>query len=178
MATYMCPGRTTNRDPARIERHLVLLLEQMFRGPNAPTHFCILLDLHGFSLADMDPRVAMRLIPILLNHYPDRVAQVAILDSPWVFKVAWNMIKQVADPLSQSKAVMLRGEEMKSYFTYFLTADQASFAMGMLALKASPRREAFVEPALCASLRASLGPEDAFTRETRKLLQDATSIVA
>ena len=63
MATYMCPGRTTNRDPAGIERHLILLLEQMFRGPDAPTHFCILLDLHGFTLADMDPRVAIRLIP-------------------------------------------------------------------------------------------------------------------
>ena len=205
MATYMCPGRTTNRDPARIERHLVLLLEQMFREPNAPHHFCILLDLHGFSLADMDPRVAMRLIPcvtprrsnseclqpahapccpcsqppddpslhrILLNHYPDRVAQVAILDSPWVFKVTWNVIKQVADPLSQSKAVMLRGEEMQSYFSEFLTADQASFARGMLALKAAPKREAFVDTSLCARLRASLGPDDAFTRETRQLLQE------
>ena len=108
---------------------------------------------------------------VLLNHYPDRVAQVAILDSPWVFKVAWNMIKQVADPLSQSKAVMLRGEEMQNYFSDFLTAKQASFARGMLALKAAPKRETFVDAALCASLRASLGPEDAFARETRKLLQ-------
>ena len=106
---------------------------------------------------------------ILLNHYPDRVAQVAILDSPWVFKVAWNMIKQAADPLSQSKAVMLRGEEMQSYFGDFLTAEQAAFARGMLALKAAPRREAFVDAALCASVRASLGPDDAFARETKWL---------
>ena len=89
----------------------------------------------------MDPRVAMRVIPILLNHYPDRVAQVAILDSPWVFKAAWQLIKTVIDPLSQTKAIMLRGEEMHAYFQSFLTPDQRAFAAGMLQLRAAPKRE-------------------------------------
>lgn len=193
MCTYMCPGRTTNRDPRLIERHMVLLLEQMFtesaQGPECrggralptgqtgpPSHFVILLDLHGFSLSDMDPRVAMRVIPILLNHYPDRSAQVAILDSPWVFKAAWQLIKTVIDPLSQTKAIFLRGEEMHEYFNTFLTADQRAFATGMLALRAAPSRTAFVDAALCDRLRPSLGPQDAFAKETQELLcQPATS---
>ena len=84
---YTCAGRTTNKDPRVIERHLVLALESYFRPtperPSPPVHFCLLFDLHGFGLSDMDPRVAMRVIPILLSHYPDRVAQVAILDAPF-----------------------------------------------------------------------------------------------
>ena len=141
MATYMCAGRTTNKDHNAVARHLVLLLEQIFcaaaNGAAAeaspPSHFVILLDLHGFSLSDMDPRVAMHVIPIILNHYPDRVAQVCFLDAPWVFKAAWQLIKTVIDPISQTKVRMLRGSEMEDYFESFLTGDQAAFCRGMKA---------------------------------------------
>jgi hypothetical protein len=39
-------------------------------------HQVLLVDLHGFGIADMDPRVGLKAIPIILSHYPDRIAQV------------------------------------------------------------------------------------------------------
>ena len=62
----------------------------------------------------------------MLAHYPDRIAQVAILDAPWVFKAVWNLCKQVIDPLSQQKACMLtRGAAMDDYLGSYLNEAQA-----------------------------------------------------
>ena len=66
---------------------------------------------------------------------------------------------------------MLRGDEMDSYLASFLTADQRDFATGMLALRAGPRRSSFVAPELCERCRPSLGPGDAFSKETSEILQ-------
>jgi hypothetical protein len=105
--------------------------------------------------------------------YPDRVAQVAIIDAPWIFKVVWNLITKMLDPLMQTKAVMLRGQAMEEYFQNFLTPDQAEFANSMLKLQAAPNRESF---APCTSqVRRTLGPADAFTRESAML--DAPAVL-
>jgi len=44
--------------------------------PSSSKHMVMLVDLHGFGIADMDPRVGLKAIPIILSHYPDRIAQV------------------------------------------------------------------------------------------------------
>ena len=71
------------------------------------------------------------------------------------------------DPLMQQKAVMLRGAAMAAYFERFLTPMHAQFMNEMLKTRAGVCREAFVP--LTTSLRKSLGPCDAFMRETRRL---------
>ena len=164
---YSCAGRTTMKDPSSITQHLIAFLEQTFAQPNAPTHFCLLLDLHGFGLGDLDPRVAIRSITVLLKHYPDRVAQVAMLDAPFVFKGIWNILKQVVDPLSQQKATMLtRGPVMDEYLATYLQPQQEAFVRDMLRTRARPHFDSFSP--LCAGVRVSLGPCDAFTAEMRK----------
>ena len=45
--------------------------------PSSSKHMVMLVDLHGFGIADMDPRVGLKAIPIILSHYPDRIAQVS-----------------------------------------------------------------------------------------------------
>lgn len=155
----------------------------------------------------------MRCITTLLKHYPDRAAQVAILDAPFgiakaagvapmvgalwllrsdlwhlfscarlqfltprslchtgcaVFKMAWNLIKTAIDPLSQTKAQMLRGEEMSHYLQSFLHEDQAAFIADILKLRAAPRPESF--PPKLKALRRALGPKDAY------MLADATRV--
>ena len=165
--SYACSGRARNKDHTSIAHHLVAFMESVFNKPNPPTHFIILLDLHGFGIGELDPRVAIYAITILLKHYPDRVAQVCLLDSPWIFKGMWNFIKHAADPLSQQKAAFLtRGADMSEYMSTYLHPDQAAFIREMLELRARPKWDAFCPSA--HSVRVSLGPKDAFCKEVGK----------
>ena len=131
--------------------------------PSPAKHLVMLVDLHGFGLADLDPRVGLKCIPILLGHYPDRVAQVALCDSPWIFNGVWAMFEPLLDPVMQMKVRMLRGEAMSKYFERFLTPAQAEFMSAILKLRASPSAAAF--PPSTGRVRRSLGPCDKFTRE-------------
>ena len=163
---YCCAGRTTKKDATSITRHFVAFLEATFARHDAPSHFIILLDLHGFGLGDLDPRVAVRCITVLLSHYPDRVAQVAILDAPWVFAAVWAVLKQAIDPLSQQKACMLtKGAAVEDYLDRYLTDEQAAFMRDQLRTRARPAFDSFSP--IAATCRRSLGPCDAFTREMR-----------
>ena len=69
--------------------------------------------------------------------------------------MAWNLIKTVIDPLSQTKAQMLRGDEMDAYFRDFLTPEQAAFMSETLGMRARPTRDAFAP--IITRLRRSLG---------------------
>ena len=160
---YSCAGRTTKKDATSICRHLVAFLEAIFERPNPPTHFCLLLDLHGLGVGDLDPRVAIRAITILLSHYPDRVGQVALVDAPWFFSAIWSVLCKAIDPLSQQKALMLsRGAPTEDHLQRYLSDEQAQFMREMLNLRAATRYESFTP--LTANVRRSLGPRDAFTR--------------
>ena len=155
------------KDPSSICTHLVAWLEQAFSKSDAPTHFVILLDLHGFGLGDMDPRVALRAISILLTHYPDRVAQVGVLDAPLIFSAVLGVLKTGIDPLSQQKLLMLtRGKATDDYFASYLTEAQQAFCRDMLRTRARPAFEAFSP--LTAGVRRSVGECDAFTAEMRR----------
>lgn len=178
--TYTSPGRTTAKDYRSIEAHFIAFLEATFNPERQkqqppPTHLCICVDLHGFGLGDLDPRVAVRCIKLILNHYPDRVGQVAFLDAPWIFKAIWDLCKTVLDPAMQQKATMLRGDAMAAYFDRFFTPDQRQFMDGMLCTRARPNRAAFVP--VTTRVRKSLGACDAFTRESRRL-EDAAAAAA
>jgi len=123
----------------------------------------LLIDLHGFGLGDADPRLALRLVPLFVNHYPDRIAQAVILDAPWVFKGIWAMVAPLLDELGQMKCQMLRGSAMQQYLCAHLHDDQRTFMEGVLRLRAKPNAAAF--PPSTAAVRRSLGPADKFTRE-------------
>ena len=142
---YSCPGRTSAKDPSSACRHLVLTLESIFSCEDAaaPPHFVLLVDLSGFGLRDLDPRVALRALPIILNHYPDRVGQAVLLDSPAVFTVVWRMLTPLLSPVMQMKARFVRGGKMKEYFEHYLFPEQAEFCQATLRLKASPAAAAF-----------------------------------
>ena len=206
---YMCPGRSADKDPSSLTRHMVLTLESIFAGPfeenslvsprrekrphseddstppssppSSPPlepgnelearaqvprfaeQTCILIDLHGLGLQDVMPSLVMKMVPLFLEHYPDRVAQVAILDAPWMVDSLWGMITPLLDDLGKMKCRMLRGEAMRHYFDTFLCTEQSKWMQEILSLNAAPNAAAF--PPNTRSLRRSLGPADKFTRD-------------
>ena len=171
---YSCPGRSRIKEPSSLVRHLFLWLESIFEGPfesrpGSSTSMVLLVDLHGFGLSDMDPRVALRCVPAVLNHYPDRVAQVALLDSPWIFKSIWSLITPLLDDTMKMKVRMLRGDAMSSYFSTFFHDNQTTFLSKILQLRATFTADSY--PTITPTIRRSLGPADAYTRQYRGAAQ-------
>lgn len=60
------------------------------------TQFVVVLDLHGFQLADhLDPRPAFAMAEMAKNPYRERLGLGIIVDAPWAFSSIWR----VASPL-------------------------------------------------------------------------------
>lgn len=90
-----------------------------------------------------------------------------MLDAPWIFAAMWSFISKAIDPLSQQKVLMLpKGAPTDEFLSEYVHPPQAQFMRDMLRTKARPDFDSFSEVA--ASVRRSLGPCDAFTKEMRR----------
>ncbi len=65
-----------------------------------------IIDFHGFTLRDCDPRSATMAID-LLQHYPERLFRVIFLDAPFIFGALWSAIRSVLDERTAGKVCAL-----------------------------------------------------------------------
>lgn len=135
---YCCPGRARVKDPESSLLHMFKALESVFEGNALPGKIAWMIDLHGMGWRDLDPRTGSGAVPVLANHYPERLAQVCLLDSPAIFKFAWSGIQPLLDPVTANKVMMLRGDDMTDYFTEHLTPKQTEFMEKVLKMPATP----------------------------------------
>ena len=105
----------------------------------------------------------MQAIPIILRHYPDRVGQAVLLDSPQVFNVIWRMLTPLLDHVMRMKAQFIQGEAMRAYFDKYFSEDQTAFLDAILKMKGAPKAEAFPLD-LLARVRVPLDPEKGLVR--------------
>jgi hypothetical protein len=64
---------------------------------------CIVFDLAGFGLGNMDYQFMKFMIHMLQNYYPDTLGVAYVVNSPWLFSGCWAMLKGWIDPVSQKK---------------------------------------------------------------------------
>jgi hypothetical protein len=88
-------------------------MEQGFRHirPDAPGT-CVLFDMKGFGIANMDYKYVKFIIDMFANHYPDTLAVCAIVNSPWIFNGCWYIIKPWVDPVTASKVKFVNEKEL------------------------------------------------------------------
>ncbi|KAI0487505.1 CRAL/TRIO domain-containing protein [Xylaria cf. heliscus] len=65
--------------------------------------FCLIFDMTGFGLKNMDFHVVKFLISVFEARYPETLGVVLIHNAPFVFWGIWNMIKGWLDPVIASK---------------------------------------------------------------------------
>lgn len=135
---YCNPGRARVKDPESCLMHMFKALESVFEGNALPGKIAWMIDLHGMGWRDLDPRTGSGAVPVLANHYPERLAQVCLLDSPAIFKMLWSSIQPLLDPVTASKVMMLRGDDMTDYFNEYLTPKQTEFMEKILKMPAKP----------------------------------------
>ncbi|KAL3346072.1 hypothetical protein AABB24_024830 [Solanum stoloniferum] len=95
----MRPGKQNTSSPEGNIRHLVYLMENAILNlPEGQEQMSWLIDFHGWSLNTNIPiRTAREIIYILQNHYPERLAIVALYSPPRFFEAFWKVVKYFID---------------------------------------------------------------------------------
>jgi len=57
--------------------------------------------------------VAKMVVFALRDHYCERIQGIYLLDAPFVFKIAWNLIRPFIDPDTRKKIKFITGEAEK-----------------------------------------------------------------
>lgn len=64
------------------------------------------VDFDGYGLRDNNPRTCL-LTAQLLNHYPERLAQVVMYGAPWLFGSVWGVVKKLLNEVTASKVAFV-----------------------------------------------------------------------
>ena len=109
---YACFSQGINRfDIEMTEHHVIQVLETALASHPAGgdgsevEQWIWIIDFHGFSFRDCDPRSATMAID-LLQHYPERLSRVVFLDAPYIFGAVWSAIRRVLDERTAGKVVL------------------------------------------------------------------------
>ncbi|OTA99951.1 hypothetical protein M426DRAFT_76060 [Hypoxylon sp. CI-4A] len=89
---------------AGLERFTVYLIEttRFMLSPPVDTA-CVLFDMTGFSLANMDYTPVKFMIKCFEANYPESLGVVLVHKAPWIFQGFWKIIRGWLDPVVASK---------------------------------------------------------------------------
>ncbi|KAI8067092.1 CRAL-TRIO domain-containing protein [Gongronella butleri] len=77
---------------------------------------CIVFNLEGFTLANMDFDFVKFLLHCFEAYYPETLGSCLIHKAPWVFSTVWNMITPLLDPVVASKIHFTKNvDELANY---------------------------------------------------------------
>ncbi|KAK9791691.1 hypothetical protein SCARD494_07480 [Seiridium cardinale] len=92
------------QSPAAMESYILHNIESLrilIKPPNDKC--CLIFDMTGFGLKNMDFHVVKFLVSVFEARYPETLGLVLIHNAPFVFWGIWNMIKGWLDPVIASK---------------------------------------------------------------------------
>ncbi|KAK7426314.1 phosphatidylinositol transfer protein csr1 [Neonectria magnoliae] len=89
---------------ASLERYTVYIIEtaRMVLEPPVDTA-CVIFDMTGFSMANMDYTPVKFMIKCFEANYPESLGAVLVHKAPWVFQGIWKIIRGWLDPVVASK---------------------------------------------------------------------------
>ncbi|KAI3319024.1 CRAL/TRIO domain-containing protein [Xylariaceae sp. AK1471] len=96
--------RAGEQSEESLERYTVYLIEttRFLISPPVDTG-CVVFDLTGFSLANMDYSPVKFMIRCFEANYPESLGVVLVHKAPWVFQGVWRIIRGWLDPVVASK---------------------------------------------------------------------------
>ncbi|KAE9369605.1 CRAL/TRIO domain-containing protein [Stipitochalara longipes BDJ] len=100
-----------------LERYTVFVIEsaRMVLQPPVDTA-CVVFDMTGFSMANMDYAPVKFMIKCFEANYPESLGVVLVHKAPWIFQGIWKIIKGWLDPVVASKVHFTNNvEEMEAY---------------------------------------------------------------
>ncbi|KAI8951648.1 CRAL-TRIO domain-containing protein [Xylaria longipes] len=70
--------------------------------------FCVVFDLSGFSLSNMEWQPARFVIRAFEANYPECLGTMIIHNAPWVFSGVWKVVRALLDPVVAAKVDLTR----------------------------------------------------------------------
>jgi len=77
----------------------------------APSYLqVVIMDFEGYSMLNAPPMKTSRAtLSILQDHYPERLHQFVLLNSPWLFHAFFKAISPFIDPVTKAKITFVKG---------------------------------------------------------------------
>eukprot|EP00197_Chlamydomonas_leiostraca_P004614 CAMPEP_0202863814 /NCGR_PEP_ID=MMETSP1391-20130828/4301_1 /ASSEMBLY_ACC=CAM_ASM_000867 /TAXON_ID=1034604 /ORGANISM="Chlamydomonas leiostraca, Strain SAG 11-49" /LENGTH=358 /DNA_ID=CAMNT_0049543487 /DNA_START=136 /DNA_END=1212 /DNA_ORIENTATION=+ len=101
---YSCNNLASNRDFQDNWNHMIQSFEMAIKCmPPGVEQWIWILDFHGFSMADVNPKLAKAFLDVAGEHYPERLGYFLVLDAPTVFSMLWRAIEVFIDRKTHKK---------------------------------------------------------------------------
>ncbi|XP_057296078.1 uncharacterized protein LOC130625015 [Hydractinia symbiolongicarpus] len=100
-----------------IYRYIVFKLEQMCAvcDINGSRSFCIICDLKGFSMRNMDYQCIKKIVWFMKNCYPERLGVCLVINYPWLFYGCYEIIKHWLNEVTRSKILFCGAKELQDF---------------------------------------------------------------
>eukprot|EP00833_Pecoramyces_ruminatium_P018693 jgi/Orpsp1_1/1192725/evm.model.d7180000095444.1 len=105
------------RPQVETEKMTILSMEtvRLILNKENPTA-CMVFDMNGFSMQNMDYGFIRFLLNCFQNYYPEMLGVALIVGAPWIFHGCWKIIKQLLDPVVANKVIFIKDKsEIKEY---------------------------------------------------------------
>jgi len=105
------------RPQIETEKMTILSMEtvRLIANKENPTA-CMVFDMSGFSMQNMDYGFIRFLLNCFQNYYPEMLGIALIVGAPWIFHGCWKIIKQLLDPVVANKVQFIKDKsEIKNY---------------------------------------------------------------
>jgi len=101
----------------KVMEKMILFMMEKCRSkldPDVET-FDLIFDLSGFSLSNMDYDLVKYLLKIFSDYYPETLGMCLVVNSPWLFKGCWAIVKPWMDPVTSSKILFVNSNKLLEY---------------------------------------------------------------
>ncbi|KAG4095253.1 CRAL/TRIO domain-containing protein [Neocallimastix lanati (nom. inval.)] len=105
------------RPQIETEKMTILSMEtvRLILNKENPTA-CMVFDMSGFSMQNMDYGFILFLLNCFQNYYPEMLGVALIVGASWIFNGCWKIIKQLLDPTVVNKVRFIKDKsEIKNY---------------------------------------------------------------
>ena len=101
---YSDIGKAKDKRPESNVEHCIQVLERTIATMDHGVEtFVWLIDFHGFSSRDLNPRMATSCLKIFSRNYPERMGRIVMVEAPWLFNAMFEFLKTVVDPVTVAK---------------------------------------------------------------------------
>ena len=127
---YSCMALAKNKNVEDNRRHMISIFEAAISvmrsspadgggggGDGGEQSWSWILDFHGFSIRDCDPRLARVFLHLAATYYPERLHHFWVIDAPLVFNTLWSAIERFIDPKTRSKISFLSLKKKRDALT-------------------------------------------------------------
>lgn len=106
---YIRPGRENTSSYDRQLQYFVFVMENSLRMmPSNVDRFVVIMDFEGYSLSSAPPlATTIELLKIFSNHYPERLARLFLLNTPWLFSGIYRLLTPFIRATTQAKIFFL-----------------------------------------------------------------------